>query len=81
MTPYYPIPYSVDDTWLLIHTWACLITVYGGREKNVGRLLDVFPLKCVGKVAWLTGEIEVLEGDETTMPLDEIRAIFERSEE
>jgi hypothetical protein len=80
MTQYYPIPYSVDDTWLLIHAWAGLIVVYGGRVKNVGRLLDVYPLAYQGKVAWLDGEIEVLEGDETAMPLDEIRHIFERSD-
>jgi hypothetical protein len=80
MTQYYPIPYSVDDTWLLIHAWAGLIVVYGGREKNVGRLLDVYPLKQVGKVCWNRGEIKVLEGDATVMPLDEIRHIFERSD-
>lgn len=74
MTPYYPIPYSVDDTWILIHTWACLIMVYK-REGNAG----VAPLTCVGMVGWYNGEIEVLEG--VDLPLDEIRAIFERSEE
>jgi hypothetical protein len=76
--PYYPIPYSVDDTWLLIHAWAGLIIVYGGREKNVGTLEDVYPLAYQGKVAWLDGELDVLEGDPTAMPLNAILTIFER---
>jgi hypothetical protein len=78
--PYYPIPYTVDDTWLLIHAWACLILVFGGREKNVGNLTDVYPLAYQGKVAWLDGELDILEGDPTSMPLDAIQTIFERAE-
>jgi hypothetical protein len=80
MKPYYPIPYSVDDTWVLLHTWACLIVVYSGREKNVGLFADVHPLKYQGRVAWLDGELEVLEGDATAMPLSEIRNIFLQSD-
>lgn len=77
MKPYYPIPYSIDDTWVAIHVWYHLVVVYE-IECDSGW---VVPFAYQGKVGWNNGEIEVLEGDETAMPLDAIRTIFERSEE
>ena len=81
MKPYYPIPYSINETWLAIHVWHHLIVIYSGREGNIGKLTDVFPLVYQGRVAWENGEIKVLEGDETAMPLDAIRTIFEKQDQ